>query len=511
MSKQLLVIDDEPKITEALSEWFSSRGFSVSTAATVQAALTHVHRTSTDIVLLDLRLPDGSGMELLSQIKTQFPNLRVVVMSGLSDVKTIQEAMQRGASGYMTKPFDFTRCFYTAMGLEMVDVSTVRPDPAVLARVPVEIARRHRVLPVRVAAEGLVLAMADPLDEEELVELRKRLDCSIVPLAPIGASIDEAIERCYGSIEQSVEQAANGEQLFKALVMEAASRHATHLHVGVDPTGPWVRHRIDGLLANATAPTELTARYGAVLSALRRLAQIRSGSELPQQGSLSYPVGGTTLDLHVVIFQTRYGEHAFIRMVDPAQRLPLSGLGLTPEQQRLFEPMLAKPAGLCLLAAPGRSGRRTTLYASLSHLIHASQGARRIVTLEQYIETDIPGITQIQVRPEVGLTFAQGIRLALEHDPDVLVVGELGDQETALLAVQAALSGCLVLSTVPTLDAARGIMRVSLEEGIPIAFGVLTTNNVKQSLDRAGGRHGNKGEEAALVAIEMATLMKKKR
>ena len=272
MKKELFVIDDEPKICQALTAFFEERGFHVVTASTAQEALEQLPTLQADTVLLDVRLPDGSGLDVLSRLKARCPNLRVVVISGFGDEGTIQEALQRGASGYLSKPFDFSQCFYTAMGIETVEVATLVPQPEALAKVPVAVARRYRLLPVRLSGETLEVALADPLDVQQLDELQALLGCGLKALAVVDGDIAAAIERCYGvgagvsaapAIAAGIPRlpsrlaepprpeapATSGIiRLINELIEQAHASRATDVHIGLGPSGPWIRQRVDGIL-----------------------------------------------------------------------------------------------------------------------------------------------------------------------------------------------------------------------------------------------------------------------
>src|SRR6185295_155673 len=144
MARELLVIDDEKTLCKALGSLFSRKGIHVTTAGTAQDALRHIEDTNTDIVLLDLKLPDASGLDVLTTLKEKFPHLRIIVISGTSDQSTIDEALHRGASDYLAKPFDFDRCFYIAMGVETVDLTTAEAQPQAIAKLPPELALRYQ-------------------------------------------------------------------------------------------------------------------------------------------------------------------------------------------------------------------------------------------------------------------------------------------------------------------------------------------------------------------------------
>ncbi len=459
--KQLLVIDDEPKITGPLAAWFASKGFVVATASTVHEALAQIQRIPADVVLLDLRLPDGSGLELLPSLKTHLPDARVVVITGLSDPHTVQQAMAGGASDYVTKPFDFMRCFYAAMGIEVVDLKALPPAPELLERVPEAIARRYRVVPVRSGTSGIVLAMADPLDAPSLDELRRALRCAVVPCAATGLTVMEAVERWYGGEapkDQHVDALGErADELLDELLNDALRQRASLVELGVGPEGGWVRYRVDGQIVPVTGDAGLSAHHATLIERLKRLACVDPGAGIPQRGRVWRVVGSTTVEIQVSVVPTPDGEGVVVRFNDPSRRLGLDALGLQEEQRRQLEGMLTRPSGLVLVAGPGRSGKTTTLYAALAYV---SRLPRALLTLEEQVEQQLPGAIQVELPPSRRLTLEVGLRIIADYEPDAVMIGELADQEHAVLAIRAALAGCLVLSAIPTVDAASAIVRL---------------------------------------------------
>jgi len=486
MNKQLLVVDDEAALCRMLSTFFAEKGFHVVTAGTAHDALAQIHRMQPDVVLLDLNLPDSSGLELLSTLKSKFPSLRVVIISGLCDEQTIQQAFRLGANDYLEKPFEFTQCFYAAMGLETVDVTTAQVHSEALARVPVSVAKRYQVLPLRWDEATLELAMADPLDVQRLDELKTVLDCIIKPLGVVAGDLETAIQRSYGvgagissstawpktsepgraatpSPEWGTEDSAGVSGLMHELIQRAYDNRATDLHLGISPQGPWIRERIDGILYDVPVSSQFGDLYASVISRIKVMANLDIAEHrLPQDGRIWFESPSTKLDLRVSVLPTVQGESVTIRLLEPSWIFQAEKLGLSEEQHQQLVSFLAKPTGLLLVTGPTGSGKSSTLYAFLTRL---NTGRVNIVTLEDPVEHELPGATQTQVQPKVGLTFASGLRSMLRHDPDIVMVGEIRDQETAGLAVRASLTGHLVLSTLHTNDAASGITRL-LDLGI---------------------------------------------
>lgn len=497
MTKEMIVVDDEPGLCKALGALFAEKGVRVTTANTAHDALDCAERVNADVVLLDLKLPDASGLDVLSTLKERFPNLRVIVISGIADEPTIQEAMQRGASDYLAKPFDFERCFYIAMGVETVTLADEPPAPEMLARVPAEIARRHQVLPLRWEQETLHLAMADPLDAKRLEELKMLLRCEIKPLAVSGGGLAAAIRQCYGAAtaaprrprqasraeaarestptSESSAADADVQRLVEELVLRVHAEGATNVHLGIGPQGPWVRIRIDGVLHDMPAASALKERYGGVVSHLKRIAHLDAAQRrVPQQGRIEFASGAVKLELRLSVVPTVRDEHVAIRLLEPTRTLPFEQLGLTEEQRPALAALLAKPAGLLLITGPSGAGISTSLYACLLKL---NTGCANIVTIEDPMEYPLAGTTQIQVYPKAGLTCAEALRAITHHDSDIIMVGALHEQETASLAVRAALAGRLVLSSLHTSDASSVFTRL-LDLGVEPFFLCSTVSGV---------------------------------
>ena len=481
MPKELLVVDDEHQITKALKAFFEQKGFHVSTAGTAEEALEQAHRRPADVVVLDLRLPDGSGLDVLSRLKAESPDARVIIISGYGDQATIEEARRRGASDFLPKPFEFSACFYAAMGIDTVQIHDVPVAAQALARVPVTVAQQYQVLPIRWERKALVLAMADPLDVQRLDELKMLLACDIKPVAVVGGQVTDAIHRWYGvgagvsrhpgttpparfaaaRAEEAAQAADEGTgivRLVNELVQHAYANRATDLHLGIGSQGPWIRERIDGILYEVPVAAQFAELYTSVISRIKVMASLDIAEHrIPQDGRIWFQLEATKLDLRISVMPSLYGESLAIRLLEPSLTLRMDQLGLEEDQLTGIKHILGRPTGMLLVTGPTGSGKSTSLYAFLSML---STRRVNIVTIEDPVEHELPGVTQIPVQPKAGLTFATGLRSMLRHDPDIIMVGEIRDQDTASLAVRAALTGHLVLSTLHTNDAASGITRL---------------------------------------------------
>ncbi|MEW6160544.1 MAG: GspE/PulE family protein, partial [Verrucomicrobiota bacterium] len=243
------------------------------------------------------------------------------------------------------------------------------------------------------------------------------------------------------------------------ILVEALRLQATDIHIEPYPNSIALRYRIDGLMQNVPVPSGLRSLYPAIVSRLKIMAGLNIAEKrLPHDGRIAMKTENEEYDLRVSIIPTKYGEAICLRILGRQSLfLDLSQLGMEPEQETLFIELTKLPQGFVLLTGPTGSGKTTTLYAAMAH---ANEEARKIITIEDPIEYQLEGISQIQVREEVGLTFSSGLRSVLRHDPDVVLIGEIRDLETAEIAVRAAQTGHLVYSTLHTNDSVSTIARL---------------------------------------------------
>lgn len=504
MPREILVVDDEATLCKALGALFSRKGIHVTTAGTAQDALQRIESINADIVLLDLKLPDASGLDVLSALREKLPDVRIVVISGNADQTMINEALERGASDYLAKPFDFDRCFYVAMGIETADLTAAEAEPQAIAKLPPELALRYQAFPIHWDGEALHLAMAEPLDTPTVEALASALQCRVVPMAVVAGDLAGAIRRHYGfsssmgaavqvppaappkpkALPATAAPAADIDELINGLIRTAHTARATDIHLGSGPAGPWIRQRIDGILYDGTADAALKASYGAMVTRLKELGGLDVAQRrLPQQGRIvGYKAGGAKLDLLLSVMPTVHGEHLAIHLVEPSQALQFEQLGLAEDQRLAMAQLLAKSSGLILVTGPSGSGKSTSLYTFLAKL---NTGAANILTIEDLVERELAGTTQIPIQPKGNLTFADGLRAIPHHDPDIVMVSEMPDHETAGLCVRTALTGRLVLSSLHTNDAASAIVRL-LDLGVEPFFlcttltGILTQRLVRK-------------------------------
>ncbi len=339
------------------------------------------------------------------------------------------------------------------------------------------------VLPLADGPEGLELAMADPLNAYAIDAIRLISKREVVACVAVPAEVESAIDRPYGrggdggdgesveevreagdgALEQDVERLkdlaseAPVIRLVNHLITRAVEMRASDIHIEPFEARLRVRYRIDGVMREMESPAE---RYrAAIVSRLKIMAKLNIAERrLPQDGRIKLVIRGSPIDLRVVTMPTMHGESVIIRILDRGSiALDFATLGISGPNFDAFLGMLEQPHGILLVTGPTGSGKTTTLYASLVRL---NTPDKKILTVEDPIEYQLDGINQIQVKPDIGLGFANVLRSILRADPDIIMIGEIRDAETAEIAVQAALTGHLVLSTVHTNDAAGTVTRL---------------------------------------------------
>lgn len=356
------------------------------------------------------------------------------------------------------------------LGIPHVDLPRFSISQEVLATLPESLARRYGVVPLLRRGDTLLVAMSDPLNMYLLDALRSKTGFEIEPALSSAREIAQTIERVYDKIDtaQLEESAAGSEaegpvaRVVNGILKQAVRERASDLHI--EPQGGQlrIRMRVDGFLRDAgVEPASLQA---ALISRLKVMANLDIAEKrLPQDGRFILNLDGQNIDFRLSTLPTMGGEKVAIRILDRRRDLlELSQLHFAPKKLAQFKSLLKKPYGIILVTGPTGSGKTTTLYAALSEL-DAKQN--NIVTVEDPVEYTLEGINQVQVNPRFGLTFANGLRALVRQDPDVIMVGEIRDRDTAQIAIEAALTGHLVLSTLHTNDSTGAVARL-VEMGI---------------------------------------------
>ncbi|MEW6002265.1 MAG: type II secretion system ATPase GspE [Nitrospirota bacterium] len=353
-----------------------------------------------------------------------------------------------------------------------------------IKNVPLSFAKGNLIMPLRIEEGKLFAAVADERGLFSLLELAKHFGLKPMPVNVSAGVVIEAINRFYGQLSSAEEVMENitGEDLSKvatefekpkdilelteeapiirllnALLQQAVKERASDIHVEPYEKELEVRIRVDGILHNVLSPPKIIQE--ALISRVKIMANLDIAEKrLPQDGRIRLLIAGRDIDIRVSVVPTVFGERAVLRLLDRKQGLiGLWEVGLNKEDERRLEELLLRTNGILLVTGPTGSGKTTTLYAALNR-IHREE--KNIITVEDPVEYQIKGIGQIQVNPKIGLTFASGLRSILRQDPDVIMVGEIRDFETAEIAIQASLTGHLVLSTLHTNDAPSAITRL---------------------------------------------------
>ncbi|MFZ5923877.1 MAG: GspE/PulE family protein [Bacillota bacterium] len=381
------------------------------------------------------------------------------------------------------------------LGVPRVELARYIISPSVARLVPEAFARSHKVLPIERVGNRLTLAMADPLDVFAIDDVRISTGLEVDPVIASEAEIEAAISECFGSgpgmklvkevqaqaqaaskvekPENRVEEAkkaaedaqvmsAPAVRLANAIISEAVKARSSDIHIEPEESQVRVRYRIDGALRQVmTFPKELGP---AVASRVKVMAGMDIAERrMPQDGRVELRVEGEEVDLRVSTLPTLHGEKVEIRVLRSRGAIASLGeLGFLEEDVERLRRVLARPNGIVLVTGPTGSGKTMTLYAALQEL---NSPEKNIVTIEDPVEFRVPGINQVQTNPKAGLSFAAGLRAILRQDPDIVMVGEIRDTETAEIAIRFAMTGHLVLSTFHTINAAGALVRLA-EMGI---------------------------------------------
>jgi type IV pilus assembly protein PilB len=384
-------------------------------------------------------------------------------------------------------------------GLEYVSLATYPVDRDAASYLSERVARRIQAVPIGFREGDVVLAMADPLDIEAMDDVRLRTGRQVIPVVTTPAQIEYAIDKYVTSadaFEDLTDTAAQQDEedvvvigdedvpvvrLVNQLIREAAHDQASDIHIEPGPHNVRVRFRVDGVL-HEVVTVPVTARAG-LISRVKVMAEMDIAERRrPQDGRIGLAVDGRVIDMRVATLPTPFGESIVIRLLNHEEEQPtVEDLGMRDEHRALLERFLARPYGEILVSGPTGSGKSTTLYASLMALNSAE---RKIITIEDPIEFQIEGITQMAVNTHIGLTFATLLRTVLRSDPDVVMVGEIRDAETAQIATRAALTGHLVLSSIHTNDAPSALTRLSDMEVAPFIASSALIGVVAQRLVR---------------------------
>jgi type IV pilus assembly protein PilB len=373
------------------------------------------------------------------------------------------------------------------IGVKYVNLNDIEIDPAIAALIPEEMARRHQVIALDKDEDLLTVSMANPLDVFAHDEIKIRLGYSVEANLSYSEDIKKSLDEIFGGADEwekvidnvenievtvlkdeeekvdDISAISKGEEapiiaLVNLIIVRSVKEKASDIHVEpFDENQLKIRYRIDGILHEVMSlPRKL---HMAIISRIKIMSELDIAERrLPQDGRIQVTVSGRKINIRVSMIPTVNGESAVLRILDPSSiLLELDLLGFSPKMLPRFKSLIKKPNGVILVTGPTGSGKSTTLYTVLNIL---NSDEKKIMTIEDPVEYRLKGISQIQAKPKIGLSFAAGLRSFLRQDPDIMLVGEIRDKETAEIAVQAALTGHVVLSTLHTNDAPSSVIRL---------------------------------------------------
>ncbi len=389
--------------------------------------------------------------------------------------------------GFAT-PETVYRCLADFCEMRYIQPSKMTIPPELIEKVPARFATHYRFVPIQEKNGTLTVALSDPLNAHLLDDIRLVLKRRIEAAVTTPAEIQKTIKELYGvgadtvekilsnddhmggviNLESSVFSTDIGDDTIDAsvikfvneLILEAVQSSATDIHIEPFENHLRVRYRIDGILHQVPTPPTIRGLQSAIVSRIKIMANMNIAEKrLPQDGKILASFGDQHFDLRVSVLPSAHGETVNLRILSRSSMLlTLDQLGFLGPDMKLFNQFISKPHGIILVTGPTGSGKTTTLYAALAKL---NSMDRKIITLEDPIEYQLDGITQMQVQPRIGFDFSMGLRSMLRHDPDIMLVGEIRDFETAEMAIRSSLTGHLVLSTLHTNDAPGAVTRLT--------------------------------------------------
>ena len=378
----------------------------------------------------------------------------------------------------MIKEADLVRALAEQVGLEFVDLNAFPIDATATVLLPEALSRRYRAIPIGERDGRLLVAMSDPANVYALDDIRTITGREVQPVVATANDVEQAIQKFSGmdsqveamasiaaeavdettaELEEALEDAPIV-KLVNAIMTQAVGDRASDVHLEPAELNVRIRFRVDGVLHEPMPPAPKNIQ-GGLISRLKVMADLNIAERrVPQDGRISMKVGGRALDLRVATLPTVHGEKVVIRVLDKSNALlRLEDLGFLENAYDRFSDSFRKPYGAILVTGPTGSGKSTTMYSTLNIL---NEESKNIITVEDPVEYRLAGVNQMQVNPKAGLTFASALRSILRADPDIVLIGEIRDKETATIAIEAALTGHLVLSSLHTNDAPSAISRL---------------------------------------------------
>ena len=387
------------------------------------------------------------------------------------------------------QPEDLTRALAEQFDMELVDLESLEIPDEVIQMVPSELAHEHRIIPIEHEDDVLTVAMGDPLDLYTVDNLRFLVNCEVKPVLATRTAIEEALAQYYGwkedKLDEMIQEFTNtniefvptepeegGEEgseeapvikLVTLIISEAVKQRASDIHIEPMAERMRIRYRIDGRCVEVESPPKRL--QPPVISRLKIMSHMDLAEKRrPQDGRIKLNLLGRDIDLRVSALPATRGESLVMRILDKESvLLGMEQLGFHADDYRTFSNLIRRPNGIVLLTGPTGSGKTTTLYAALNEL---NRSDRKIITAEDPVEYNISGLNQCQVNRKAGMTFSRIMRAMLRQAPNVILVGEIRDRETAEMGIQAALTGHLVFSTLHTNDAPSALTRL-INMGVP--------------------------------------------
>jgi type II secretion system protein E len=367
--------------------------------------------------------------------------------------------------------------------LPLADLADISIDQNTLRSLPLKIVYRKRLVPIARSNGNVTVATSDPFDLYVFDEVKLLTGLNVQPVLAPREDIEKVIKSHYGlggdtldelvGDEEGIEIGSVGEsddllemaqeasviKLVNEIILEAVNERASDIHIEPYEHQLSIRYRVDGVLQEASIPPQMHRFQAAIISRIKILANLNIAERrVPQDGRIKFQVGGRQIDVRVSVIPMLFGEGVVMRLLDKANVLfSLQELGMDEETNERFKGLIDRPHGIILVTGPTGSGKTTTLYAALNAIVGPEL---KVLTVEDPVEYHLQGVNQIPVDQQTGMSFERGLRAILRHDPDVVMIGEIRDLETARAATQASLTGHLVLSTLHTNDAASAPMRL---------------------------------------------------
>ncbi len=425
--------------------------------------------------------------------------VRILVQNGAmkdADVARLQEALAATPNKPLhsviieqnfAKEEDVLPLLAEQFGMDLVDLTKIAVDPETVRIMPSKLVHRRNLMPLSRNNGSLVVATGDPFDVYAIDELQTLTGLHVHPVLASPREISRLIKTHFGvggetvtamvqdrakddiELLEEIEaddseiakqaQEASVVKLVNEILIEAANEQASDIHVEPEENTLRIRYRIDGLLQTQNLPPEISQFQSAIISRIKIMARLNIAEKrLPQDGRIKMRVHDKEIDVRVSIIPMIHGEGIVMRLLDKSRMVfNLKTIGFLPDTYTLFRKLLDRPHGIVLVTGPTGSGKSTTLYSALNEV---KEETTKIITVEDPVEYQQPGISQIQIHSKIGLTFAAALRSILRHDPDVILIGEMRDYETAEAAIQASLTGHLVFSTLHTNDAPSAFTRL---------------------------------------------------